>query len=450
MRVDLKDTKLMSDVLQAYSISISPDNLNGFTIDSRLVQEGDIYLPIKGEHFDGHQFINSALQSGASIVFSEDSSIDPDSKITYVKSTLNTLAKLATDYRTQINTTVIGITGTNGKTTNKDLLYHILSPSFSTMKTEGNFNSTIGLPITMFTIPENIDYCILEMGASEPGEIQTLCDIALPNMGLITNISEAHISQFETIEEIVETKSALFKSLPADGIAFVNKNDNLINTIQHSSQSVSFGFSKSNNFNAEYVSNNGGKSLKINNRLLQLDYFDTTFAKNILAIYSIASTLGVSHEEIESRLQSFSLPQGRGVVHEIRNIKFIDDSYNANLQSAIAGIENIIQSKINGKRIVVLGDMLELGSLEIEHHKLLGEFISDTNIDMVFTYGTLTNFTFDSISNTSIIKYHFAEKTRLIHELQSVVNSGDLVYLKGSRRMQMEEVITQGFNHHAV
>jgi UDP-N-acetylmuramoyl-tripeptide--D-alanyl-D-alanine ligase len=137
-------------------------------------------------------------------------------------------------------------------------------------------------------------------------------------------------------------------------------------------------------------------------------------------------------------------------VHEIRNIKFIDDSYNANLQSAIAGIENIIQSKINGKRIVVLGDMLELGSLEIEHHKLLGEFISDTNIDMVFTYGTLTNFTFDSISNTSIIKYHFAEKTRLIHELQSVVNSGDLVYLKGSRRMQMEEVITQGFNHHAV
>ncbi len=448
MRVDLKEPILMANLLKSYSQGISSNQLNGFTIDSRKVKEGDIYLPIVGEHFDGHDFIEDALQSGASLVFSENKSNTSNPKITYVNSTLGTLSELATEYRKHINGKVIGITGTNGKTTNKDLLYHVVSPSFTTMKTEGNFNSTIGLPITMFSIPIDIEYCILEMGASEPGEIQTLCEIAQPNMGLITNVSEAHISQFKTIEEIAETKSALFTSLPFEGIAFINNDDEYVSNIDIKSKGVTFGFKNKSDFNAEI--NQNKNALIINGKSIYLENIDFTFAKNALAVYSIASTLGLSHEEIVSQFQSFVLPKGRGGIHKINDITFIDDSYNANLKSAIAGLETLIQCNCDGKRIAVLGDMLELGVLENKHHKLLGEYISNTNIDVVFTFGQLTKNTFNSINNSKIITNHFTEKTQLINELQSVANTGDVIYLKGSRGMQMEEVIKQGFNHHVV
>ena len=247
MRIQIANKTMFNNALTSLFPQLLLREVNGFTIDSRLVERGDIYLPIKGENVDGHDFIPQAISNGASLVFSEQTSTEEFSEVVYVDSTLDTLKELAMAYGAQVECPIIGITGSNGKTTTKELLNHVLSTHKKTMCTAGNFNSTIGLPIS-----SDEDYCILEMGASEPNEIEELCRIAKPNMGLITNISASHTENFGSIENVAKTKMALFTSLPHDGTAFINIDDNYISTFDTLANKVTFGFNSNTDFSGNY------------------------------------------------------------------------------------------------------------------------------------------------------------------------------------------------------
>jgi UDP-N-acetylmuramoyl-tripeptide--D-alanyl-D-alanine ligase len=411
--------------------------VNGFTIDSRLVENGDIYLPIKGENVDGHDFIPQAISNGASFIFSEQSSTEILAEVVYVESTLDTLKELAIAYGNQIECPIIGITGSNGKTTTKELLNHVLSTHKKTMCTAGNYNSIIGLPISMFTIEGDEDFCILEMGASEPNEIAELCRIAKPTMGLITNISASHTENFGSLKSVAKTKSDLFTSLPRNGTAFVNIDDNYISTFSTHVKRVTYGFNSDADFNGNFEDG----ALKINDAEISLPYPSEIMAKNVLATFSIANTIGISHNEIENSINTFEIPTGRSDIIIHNGITIIDDTYNSNLESAKAGIDTL--SKYDGnQKIAIIGDMFELGELAQGHHYELGKYISNSNIDILLATGELTQLTVDAARKVDAT--FFQNKGALINRLIKIANSGDVVYVKGSRGMKMETIIEKG------
>tara|TARA_B110000467_G_scaffold165021_1_gene197771 strand:+ start:4392 stop:5687 length:1296 start_codon:yes stop_codon:yes gene_type:complete len=411
--------------------------VNGFTIDSRLVQNGDIYLPLKGDHMDGHNFIPQAISNGASLIFSEQSPIEALTEVIYVDSTHDTLKELAMAYGEQVKCPIIGITGSNGKTYTKELLNHVLSTHKKTICTAGNYNSTIGLPLSMFTIEGDEDYCILEMGASEQNEIAELCRIAKPTMGLITNISAAHTEKFGSLENVAIAKSDLFTCLPNNGTAFVNIDDSYISTFSTSAKKITYGFHSDADFNGEFEN----ETLKINDFEISLPYPSEIMAKNVLAIFSIANSVGIPPYEIGDLVKTFQAPPGRSAIIIHNGITIIDDTYNANLESAKAGIDTLSQYEGN-RKIAIIGDMFELGELAQDHHYELGEYISELNIDILLATGDLTQITVNAAHNVDAT--FFQSKDELINKLTEVTNSGDIVYVKGSRGMKMEIIIEKG------
>jgi UDP-N-acetylmuramoyl-tripeptide--D-alanyl-D-alanine ligase len=307
------------------------------------------------------------------------------------------------------------------------------------MCTAGNYNSTIGLPISIFTIAGDEDACILEMGASEPNEIAELCRIAKPTMGLITNISASHTENFGSLENVAKTKSDLFRFLPKDGMAFVNIDDNYISKFSTHANRITYGFKADANFNGDYKDG----ILKINNNVLLIPYPSEIMAKNILAAFAIANTIGISHSEIENSINTFVSPIGRCNIITDNGITIIDDSYNSNLESAKAGID--ILSEFNGnQKIAIIGDMLELGELAQDHHYELGKYISSSKIDILLATGDLTQLTVNAAKKIDATFFH--NKEDLISKLTTIVNSGDVVYVKGSRGMKMETIIKKGLS----
>ena len=231
MRVNIQNKHLFAKAMNQILPALNLPRITGITIDSRKVLRGDIFLALKGKNTDGHNYIHQAEHAGASIAIVEKE-MDAFLPIAQVPSTQQFLNDLATAYRKNLSCPFIGITGTNGKTTTKDLLSHVLSASMNVMSTKGNFNSTIGVPLSIFECGESADVAIIEMGASKTGEIEHICNIANPDMGIITNVYEAHLEYFGDIEEVAKTKSALFSSLPETGTAVMNKDDAFIPTIK--------------------------------------------------------------------------------------------------------------------------------------------------------------------------------------------------------------------------
>jgi len=437
MRVQIANKTMFNKALSSLFPQLQLSRVNGFTIDSRLVENGDVYLPLKGENVDGHDFISQAISNGASLIFSEQSTANEKDVIIYVESTIATLKSIATEYAKQIKCPIIGITGSNGKTTTKDLLNHVMSAHQKVMCTSGNYNSTIGLPISIFSITGDEDLCILEMGASEPGEIAELCNIANPTMGLITNVSVTHTENLGNIENVAKTKSALFSSLPNDGFAFINYDDKYISTFTTNARQVTYSFTSEADFYGEYA--NG--SLDLNNFEISIPCTSQIMAQNILAIFSIAHSLGIIPEDIATSVNTFELPKGRGKILNHNGITIIDDTYNANLESAKAGINTLAQY-FGKRKIAIMGDMFELGEMAIEHHRELGEFISISKIDVLFATGELSQLTVNAAENVEA--QFFLHKNELIEALIPFIQSGDVIYVKGSRAMKMETIIEKG------
>lgn len=438
LRVEIKNKSNFKLALNSILPDLNISEISGITIDSRMVKPGDIFLAFKGEFTDGHKYIGQAEKAGASLIIVENN-IETSLSVIQVKSTRNFLNDLAASYRKNITCPIIGITGSNGKTTTKDLLTHVLSASMDTMSTIGNFNSTIGVPLSLFECSGNEDIAIIEMGASIPGEIEYICNIVQPNMGIITNIFEAHLERFGDINEVAITKSALFSSLSKNGVAFINMDDPFISKMSTPCKGLEYSFTKSSDFQGSWSSDK--KTLTINNIAINISTASETMGINALAVFSIASHLGMADYVIKTQIESFQLPPGRGNFLKFQDITVINDSYNANLESARSGINNLTSLSEGKRKIAVIGDMLELGELEKVHHQTLGKYLSEKKVDAVFAFGDLTQHTIKAMNGAAMFHQFYNDKADLLTDLKAFISKGDIIYVKGSRGMKMEDVI---------
>ena len=357
-----------------------------------------------------------------------------------VGDTVKSIGKIATEWRSQFNIPVIGITGTNGKTSTKELLKHVLSSKFDIHATEGNYNTSIGLPLTLLQLTNFHGVSILEMGANQIGDIDVLTKIAKPNIGLITNIAPAHLEGFGSIEAVAKTKVAIFENL-SDGTAFINYADERIKEVKVPGKSVSFGINPDCDYPADiHYEKNGTITLTINTEEIPTFSSNLSFAKNIIACSAIARELGVEWDAIKDRIETFTPPKGRCEVKNNGSYIVIDDTYNANLESAVAALDYLNAFSGDGKKIFIFGDMLELGKLSEEQHIAVGKKCDEQNLSAVLTYGNQSLSTHKTINKVEI-NHHFDKKSKLIDFANEIVSSNDKVLIKGSRGMIMETIV---------
>jgi len=440
MRIDIPDPDRFQNVFQQVTNKKLPVKITGIATDSRECQAGDLYVALKGEQVDGHDFIADAAEHGAALALVAHDS--PHNKVPtwLVESPLKTIGLVARAWRQQFTIPVLAITGSNGKTSTKDLLKHIFQPFHTVHATRGNYNTSIGLPLTLLELRPDHTFSIIEMGANQPNDISYLCSICEPNHGLITNIAPAHLEGFGTIEQIARTKGVLFMAV-ADGIAFVNLADEWVRKLPIAGRKITYGLTPDCDFPADlHTEVDGTITLTIDTREIHTGSSNLTFAKNVIAASAVAITLGVDWDTFQQQIGSYQPTQGRCTVQQWNEVTIIDDTYNANLTSTLAALDYLTALRGNGRRIFVFGDMFELGNHAATYHHQVGEKCSQLPLDAVFTVGKETIATDRAITRIPYHK-HYQTKDELFQELEAYLQPQDKVLVKGSRGMAMETII---------
>ena len=442
MRITIKDKNNFILMFNEMFYDNTISQINGITIDSRKIEKNDLFIPIKGENYDGHDFIDDAIKKGALLCFSEKKSNIKNRKVIKVRLIQNLINQFASMWQKKSKAQVIGITGSNGKTTTKELLYSFLSKKYQCSKTKGNFNSLIGLPLTYLNSKTNDDFNILEYGASRPNEIDKLCKIVKPDYGLITNISESHIENYSSFNQLKKTKSALYMNLIDNNIAFINNEINYLADLKLNCKKITFGFDKTSDYKAHEIQKGNNKYIKVNNNLVSIPRSLYHLKENILSAYSIANHFKINHKDINDCLKYYIVPQGRGNKIKLGKLNIIDDSYNANPESVKLAINRFNTIKTSGKKIFILGDMLELGNNSNKNHIEIAKIIEKSKINIVITFGDISKNTTDSIKNKNIktIHYYSDQLLDLKNQINKIATENDLIYLKGSRSMKLERV----------
>ena len=410
MRIDIIETDLFLSYL---SEALNRDNLSpisGITTDSRHVKENDLFLAIKGEHFDGSDFIDEALSNGA--IYAIAQSVHENDNVFTVDDVIEFIGKICSEWMVNFNGKTIAITGSNGKTTTKDLISHILIKSgHNVSKTEGNFNTSIGVPLTIFSFSNDPSQIyVLELGANQVGDIDYLSSLLKPDIGIVTNISGAHLEGFGSIENIRKEKKSIF-----------------------------------NHSNKGYYGDEIETSVTLSNHPLANN---KVFLKNASIAYEVCKDFMVKsdQEEFSRIIEDFVLPKGRGQIYSLsKGIVLIDDTYNANPESVKAAIDNLARHKTKGRRIFIFGDMKELGENEIDFHKEIASYC-EGKIDGIICYGDLAKNTFNNSKSISL-RLHFDNKDALVAEVCSLLENDDIIMLKGSRSMELDSVAEDIKNH---
>ena len=446
MRLDIKNSKRFAKTLKAITGKSLDNTITGITTDSRNCKPGDLYVALKGVRSDGHKYIDEVERKNASAALV--SALDDNKKLKIkqilVGDTKKTLGLIANEWRKNFKIPVIAITGSNGKTSTKELLYHVLNHKYNVHSTQGNYNTSIGLPLSLLGINKYHDISIIEMGANQPGDIKYLCNIADPTHGLITNISSAHLEGFQSVENILETKIALFNYLD-EGIAYVNCADDRLRKIKIKGEKITYGLNAECHFPADiHHDDDGSLVLTIDSKELKTKSKNLSFAKNIIAVTAVSITLGLEWELLQERILTFNPPKGRCRILKHKKLTIIDDTYNANLESCIAAIDYLMAFAGNGRRIAVFGDMLELGNASKEQHEKLGIKCSNVGLDAIYTIGEEMKFTNSVISGVSL-NLHYDDRKALISHLKSELKDNDKILFKGSRGMKMENILSGVF-----
>ena len=440
MRINLPHPNKFAKIWEEVTDVALNKTVKGIVTDSREVRPGDLYIAISGDRVDGHTFIKDVFEKGAVCALVNSEIENADEQLIKVNNSVSTIGKVAKAWRNQFDIPVMGITGSNGKTSTKELLKHMLSAQFNIHATEGNFNTSIGLPLTLLRLTKENTISLLEMGANQPGDIAQLCEIAQPTHGVITNIAPAHLEGFGTIEAVAKTKGELFACL-AKGVSFINAADYRVGALGILGDSISFGLTPECDYPADiHHEKDGTITLTVDAEEIPTHSVNLTFAKNVIACVAISRTLGLSWGEIRENVASFQPPKGRCEVKNNGMITIIDDTYNANLESTVAAIDYLKAFSGNGQRIFVFGDMFELGDLSQDQHRRVGEKCNEAELSAVFTVGEET-VTTDAIITYSELHKHFDNKDDLLTSLKSIVKDGDKVLVKGSRGMKMETIV---------
>lgn len=419
----------------------------GVSIDSRTIKKGDLFVPIKGCRFDGHDFLRDALKTGAGALVSALPSEPVKGRpLVYVRNTLGALQDIARYLRKKSRAVLIGVTGTNGKTTTKELIAAILGLRHRVLKNSGNLNNHIGMPLSLININENDEFAVMEMGASIKGDISLLCEIAVPDCGVITNVGPAHLEGFGNLDMVRSTKLELYEAVKT--IALNSDDGFLMGGIagRQGKDIVLFGIdNKADVFAKDILLQDKysvftlclGSDRRAAVRMNMPGRFNIY---NALAAASVCSALGADMGDIREGIESFAGVPMRLEVRDLFGSTVISDVYNANPDSMEEAIKELVRLK-RQRAIAVLGDMLELGSYSEEAHRRLGRWMSDLNVDMLIAVGPMMAITAEEFSAKGGRSVKVSDALEARRVLLDICSSSDTVLVKGSRSMSMENVL---------
>jgi len=435
--------------------------VRGVSTDSREPAGDKLFIPLKGERFDGHDFLAAAVRDGAAGILvqrGKEFKVSADTAgamVILVADTLQALGDLAHFWRKKFPVPVLAITGSSGKTTTKEMAAGIIGIRKNTLSTRGNFNNLVGLPLTLFRLNEGHAAAILELGTNTRGEIARLTRIAAPDVGIITNIGAAHLEGFKSLATVREEKSDLFRTMGPDGIAVLNRDDEELSFLETMwrGRRVTFGVRNEADVRAEEITGRQDQGVRFVLKIgadreeVFLRAVGEHNVYNALAAAAAAMALGLGHADICRGLAAFKPVAGRMEIHRLKNGAFlIDDTYNANPSSFREALRTLQNLRGTHDGTVIMGDMLELGDRAEELHEESGRLLADTGVSALFLKGV-----FARATAAGAIKGGLARKRLFFPEhpgeiaslLKPQLKSGDWILVKGSRRMQMETAVQE-------
>lgn len=422
--------------------------IQGVSIDSRDIKSQNLFIPFKGEHVDGHQYVAQALRDGAGASFYQKGTFldeNVEGPIIWVDDTLTALQQLAKAYLEFVNPQVIAVTGSNGKTTTKDMIESVLKPQFKVKKTQGNYNNEIGMPLTILELDIDTEISILEMGMSGFHEIEFLSNLAEPDIAVITNIGESHMQDLGSREGIAKAKSEITVGLKPGGLFIYDGDEPLLKPYVNQLSNVdlvSIGKHSTNSLVSQIESiNNDGIAFTINEEeRFELPILGEHNMKNATIAIAVGKRMKLSYDTIFNNLREVQLTGMRmQQYHTSDNSLVINDAYNASPTSMKAAIDTL--AVMNGRKILVLGDVLELGPNSQIMHEQVGEYLNGKDIDTLFTFGEESQY-ISNVGNQYVNHMeHFENKQKLIETIKTYVQPEDKVLVKGSRGMKLEEVV---------
>lgn len=432
--------------------------LTGVVTDSRKITPGCLFVPLSGDKFDGHHYAAAALAAGAgATLWQRDKGPVPEGGgVIIVEDTLEALQKLSAAYLKEVAPQVVAVTGSNGKTTTKDIIMSLLEVQFKVHKTAGNFNNHIGLPLTILSMAEDTEIAVLEMGMSSRGEIALLASLAEPDVAVITNVGESHLLQLGSRKEIARAKLEIAEGLKPGGLLIYNGDEPLLTEVMQEStfkapegmRTFRFGLNEDNDdYPTGMMSHTGGMtftSSRHKEHAFTLPLPGQHNVVNALAALAVARHFGVTEQNMKEGLSRLKLTGMRiEVIRTSSGLTLLNDAYNASPSSMKAAIDVLQSMKCSGNKIAVLGDMLELGPEEVEFHQEIGYYLDPSLTDFVCTYGPLSV----HIAKAAEEKFGkervkaFTDKAELTAVLLEKCSAKDIVLFKGSRGMKLEEVL---------
>jgi len=412
----------------------------GFTTDSRKIQPGYLYFALKGEHFDGNSFAAKALEQGAAYAIIDRSECRTDDRCILVSDVLQTMQQLGLHHRRQLPLkAVIGITGSNGKTTTKELVHAVLATTFRTHYTKGNLNNHIGIPITLLEMPEDTEIAVIEMGANHQREIASYCTYVEPTHGIITNCGKAHLEGFGGVEGIRKGKGELYDYLNEhDGFVFVNGDDDiLLNMLRQRNMPSyrTYGHSPSAECRSKILIDNPFLKIAFGDITIDSHLFGSYNYSNIMCAVAVGNYFGVSDMQIKSAIEQYNPTNARSQVLQKNGYQLILDAYNANPTSMQHALESFAKSAAE-KKVVILGDMFELGEYSEQEHQKIAAIAEQLQFDTIVLVGQAFSHT-----NTGPAVLKFGNNLETQEWFKKQHFNGAHILLKGSRSMQMEKVV---------
>lgn len=425
--------------------------ISGVSVDTRTIEQGDLFIALTGENSDGHKFLADALSKGAAGVM-VSRKVEAQCLAVRVQDTLLAIGDLAAFYRSKFNPTMIGVTGSVGKTTTKEMIAAVAASCGPILKNEGNFNNEIGLPLTLFNLASEHKTCVVELAMRGAGQIDYLAKISKPQIGVITNIHMSHIELLGSMDAIADAKAELLDSLPSDGAAILNADDAYFDYMLRRTNCRVISYGEAPNAmvrtTSKGIDSDGCCSFDVvtpqGGFAVHVPVPGEHNIKDALAAIAVGEVLGIDHESVRSALTNFKAPEKRSkVVPSRRGFIVIDDTYNAGPASMKSAIKTLSMME-GGRKIAILGDMLELGDHAIAAHLDIGKDVKNSGIDMLFVVGELAKLisrgAIDAGMPTSAIN-EFDDSAQAAQEIVGKIRERDIVLVKGSRAIKMERIV---------
>ncbi len=423
-----------------------PAPVTGWSVDTRTQNSGDVYFALRGPNHDGHDYVAAAVEKGASAVVVERASARGFANELMVADTQHALQTLGAWARAKWGGTVIGVTGSAGKTTTKDAIAHLLAGEMPVGKTAGNFNNHVGVPLSILRLPDGCRAAVLEIGMNHPGEVRELAALARPDIGVVTNVGYAHVEFFDSIEGVAAAKRELIDQLPPEGVAVLNADDPRVVRFReaHAGRSVTFGFSESADVRAEAVDyHSAGARFRASGVDFETRLAGSHAVMNLLAAIAVARVFGIPPERLREPVRTFDVGPMRGQRSERRGMVVWNDCYNSNPEAAQAMIDVLLRTPA-GRRIAVLGEMLELGRAAEELHRQVGRYAAEHGVDLLIGVRGHARAMIDAAVGAGLPEsaaLFFEDPAGAGEFARRSGRPGDAILFKGSRGVHVEQAL---------